>query len=92
MDNLIVMTPRAPGGLSPDRRGPLGGSAEILFFTGVRYFRQVDEAAFLPNASTPSTTPTLSKAPTPSKPSAPRLQPQFGGQRLVLVVARLDHL
>ena len=55
MTNLIVMTPRAPLGTgpAPDRRGPVGGSAEILFFTGVRYFRQVEEAAFLPKASMP---------------------------------------
>ncbi len=48
MDNLIVMTPRTTG-----RREPVGGSAEILFFTGVRYFRQVEEAAFLPTAPVP---------------------------------------
>ena len=72
MDNLIVMTPRAPGGLSPDRRGPLGGSAEILFFTGVRYFRQVDEAAFLPKPATLSKAAAVSKAATLSKATAPR--------------------
>ena len=50
MDNLIVMTPRAAGGYN---RGPVGGSAEILFFTGVRYFRQVEDVACLPAAPNP---------------------------------------
>ena len=50
MDNLIVMTPRTA---RRSGRGPVGGSAEILFFTGVRYFRQVEEAAFLPAAPVP---------------------------------------
>ncbi len=50
MDNLIDMMPRATG---RHGRGPVGGSAEILFFTGVRYFRQVEEAAFLPVAPVP---------------------------------------
>ena len=63
MNNLIVLTPRAPvgPGFAPDRGGPVGGSAEILFFTGVRYFRQVEESAFLPKASA------LSKASKPRR-------------------------
>ncbi len=63
MDNLIVMTARAAGGHA---RPPLGGSAEILFFTGVRYFRQVEESAFLPQA------PALPQASALTKPRAPR--------------------
>ena len=67
MDNLIVMTARAAGGHG---RAPVGGSAEILFFTGVRYFRQVEESAFLPQAS--GQAPAQPTTVTPTKARAPR--------------------
>ncbi len=44
MDNLIVMPRPATPTLN---RVPEGGSAAILFFTGVRYLRGVEAAAFL---------------------------------------------
>ena len=48
MDNLIVMPrPATP----TSYRLPEGGSAAILFFTGVRYLRHVDEAALRPPVS-----------------------------------------
>ena len=55
MDNLIVM----PRPATPTfYRLPEGGSAAILFFTGVRYLRHVDEGAL--------------RSPVPTAPAAPR--------------------
>ena len=84
MDNLIVMTPRAPGGLgnSPYGRGPLGGSAEILFFTGVRYFRQVEEAAFLPKAPTLPKVSALPEACAPRRRRPAKVKPAIEAARL----------